>query len=229
MKQFKLAYTRSITQVGVLILTPLIVIFTLGPICLKVIPDIEWLFYACAFVIVALAGVATLYAFRRFVMMPATITLTDEGFTIELDYASPFYHFKTRQFGWGNVVNASSNYDVANEQSFYTLKTQKPNQNIILLTLSPEDNMDDFAAAMNWYTEHYNQTNKQTHQITHRGFYDSTWSNWLTYIDIVLIVVFSVLYFIDNSHMQFHQLLLFYIFSASWLVNYFVARSGNKS
>lgn len=231
MQTFQVTFSRNAAIVLMLTIIPItMAVGIVLPIVL--IPDIpEWFPAVAAVLVVGVSLGLVLYAYRRWIAIPAEVNLYENGIAVRLMKRSPFYR-KEYSSTWESISNVSSNIDTQHNKRFYLITFRESGTTIQLMPdeMALEDYETDFGEALLGYVGRYNDAHNAdgAPHIGRRGFYDAWWAKMLTWLSFLLIVVSIVMYFFGPEERRNWRLLQIVSISLVWLGAYYANKRGSR-
>lgn len=226
MDTYKLTITRKATLVWFLLLYPIfsLILFMGGLLMFGDFFEQSKLTFPAVLSYFILLLITSMIIVRRYIVLPITITVSDEGLALNLNKRNMFYQFNRLTCGWNNVANLSKNYDSANKKHFISLSLKEPNVTYLLSAKSTKD-LDEAWDDFNRRIKSHDIKAAPTVDIKERSFYAGPWMRLLAYAGICMLLAFmGILIFspdFRSNTTNILKLLSFSVFLILFLINYF--------
>ena len=234
MESFNVNYTQPGKQIIAMVVIPVTVMFLFVGILLNIPGENpDWLIVGTIVIAMAIATTLTLIVNFRYLIVPCKLDLDSKGLRITLTRKSPLLTFHEFSCGWENVTNASPEYLSQNETWYYLMKFRKPARTIQLNLPGKEAKIENppFFLAIDRYIKEFNENPNRVSagQITHKGFYQSRFAQFLTGLTLAMMIAAPVVALTSKkSDQSWWPLVSFYAFGITWLVNFFIARKKRQ-
>jgi hypothetical protein len=233
MKTYSVQLSRVSTQVWFLILFPIAsMVLLMGALIMfaDYFSD-DTLLWSVIVSYFVLLMISSLLIIRRYIMIPAQVSIDGSQIIIKLAKRNMFYSFNKLVTGWNNVKNASVNVDKNTKQKFVSLKLIEPSGNYLLMAKNKKNQelIDEMWAEINHHINNYNTAQPVETKIAKRDFYSGPWMRLLAFLGISLIlalgilIVFSPEFRTTNNILKVVALLAFLI---PFLINHFKSKKN---